>query len=57
MITPIIRSPTGVLPMTGAPKFKFPSEFSPGLDRLSRIAVALLANDGDMALKGGELTL
>jgi len=57
VITPIIRSPTGVLPMTGAPKFKFPSEFSPGLDRLSRIAVALLANDGDMALKGGELTL
>lgn len=56
-MTPMTRSPTGVLPIAGVPKFKLPSEFSPGLDRLSSIAVALLANGGEVALKGGELTL
>ena len=49
------RSATGALFNIGVPKFKLPSKFSPGLERLSRIAVALLAKEGEVALKGGEL--
>lgn len=55
VITPIARSATGALLIVGVPKFKLPSEFSPGLERLSRIAVALLVKEGEVVRKGGEL--
>lgn len=48
------RSANVALFSVGVPRFKLPSEFSPGLERLSRIAVALLEKEGEVGLKGGE---
>jgi hypothetical protein len=48
------RSAIGALFNVGVPKFKLPKECSPGLEKLSRIAVALLVKEGEVARKGGE---